>query len=156
MRPVIVTAAAILLADQASKWLVVETMDLRTLGRIDVLPPFLTFRMAWNEGINFGLLASGSDLTRWFLIALAAAISAWVWTWVRKPGHGAGARVCAGLLIGGAVGNVIDRLRYGAVADFLNMSVPGIENPYSFNVADISIFAGALGLVFFTGQDKTP
>jgi signal peptidase II len=54
-------------------------------------------------------------------------------------------------LIGGAIGNVIDRIAYGAVADFLNMSCCGIENPYAFNVADIAIFAGALGLVLFTG-----
>jgi signal peptidase II len=58
--------------------------------------------------------------------------------------------VSAGLLLGGAMGNVVDRVIYGAVADFLNMSCCGIANPYSFNVADISIFAGALGLVLFS------
>ena len=156
MRPTILASLAILIADQASKWAVVEAMDLRALGRIDVAPPYLTFRMAWNEGINFGLLAGGTDLTRWLLIALAMVIVVWVWIWVRKPGQPLAARVSAGLLIGGALGNVIDRLRYGAVADFLNMSVPGIENPYSFNVADIAVFLGAVGLLFFTGQDKTP
>ena len=156
MRVTILVATAILVADQLSKWTVVEAMDLRSLGRIDVFPPFLTFRMAWNEGVNFGLLSNGADITRWFLIALAAVITVWVWLWVRKPGHGLAARAAAGFLIGGAIGNVIDRLRYGAVADFLNMSVPGIENPYSFNVADIAIFIGALGLVIFTGRDKTP
>ena len=156
MRVTFLVATAILVADQFSKWAVVEAMDLRSLGRIDVFPPFLTFRMAWNEGVNFGLLSNGADITRWFLIALAAVISVWVWLWVRKPGHGLAARAAAGFLIGGAIGNVIDRLRYGAVADFLNMSVPGIEDPYSFNVADIAIFIGALGLVIFTGRDKTP
>jgi signal peptidase II len=55
------------------------------------------------------------------------------------------------MLVGGALGNVVDRIAYGWVADFLNMSCCGIENPYSFNVADISIFVGALGLVFFAG-----
>ena len=65
--------------------------------------------------------------------------------------------MAAGLLIGGAIGNVIDRLAYGAVADFLNMSCCGIENPFAFNVADISIFVGALGLVIFgTGAGGTP
>ena len=52
------------------------------------------------------------------------------------------------------MGNVVDRLIYGAVADFLNMSCCGIENPYAFNVADIAIFAGALGLVVFTGKGR--
>ncbi len=60
--------------------------------------------------------------------------------------------ISAGLLVGGALGNVIDRVIYGAVADFLNMSCCGIENPYSFNIADIAIFAGALGLVLFMGK----
>ena len=55
-------------------------------------------------------------------------------------------------LIGGALGNVLDRVLYGAVADFLNMSCCGIENPYAFNVADIAIFAGAFGLVLFPGS----
>ena len=56
------------------------------------------------------------------------------------------------LILGGALGNVVDRLVYGAVADFLNMSCCGIENPYAFNVADIAIFAGAIGLILFTGK----
>ena len=111
MRVTILVATAILVADQLSKWTVVEAMDLRSLGRIDVFPHFLTFRMAWNEGVNFGLLSNGADITRWFLIALAAVISVWVWLWVRKPGHGLAARAAAGFLIGGAIGNVIDRLR---------------------------------------------
>jgi signal peptidase II len=62
--------------------------------------------------------------------------------------------VCAGVLIGGALGNVVDRVVYGAVADFLNMSCCGIENPYAFNVADVAIFVGALGLVFFADGKK--
>jgi len=156
MRPTILAALLVFLADQVTKWAVVVAMDLRTLGRIEVLPPFLTFRMAWNEGINFGLLAGHGDLGRWLLIALALGISAWVWLWVRKPGHTLLERTAAGLLIGGALGNVIDRLRWGAVADFLNMSVPGIENPFSFNVADIAIFIGAIGLALLAGRDKTP
>ena len=74
--------------------------------------------------------------------------------WMRRDGGSRVAHLCAGLLIGGALGNVIDRLIYGAVADFLNMSCCGIENPYAFNVADISIFVGAIGLVLFTGEAK--
>ena len=60
----------------------------------------------------------------------------------------------AGLVLGGAIGNVVDRAIYGAVADILNMSCCGWENPWSFNVADIAIFAGALGLIFLTGGEK--
>lgn len=150
------TAATVLTLDQATKLAVVQGLDLMNRGEIQVWPPFLVFRMAWNQGINFGLLAHGSDVMRWALVALALAIAAWVWVWVRREPHSLVVQLAAGLLIGGALGNVIDRLVYGAVADFLNMSVPGIENPYSFNVADVAIFVGAVGLVLFTGRDKTP
>lgn len=156
MRLVTQWAIGVFALDQATKFLVVQALDLWSRQRIDVLPPFLNLRMAWNEGINFGLFANGADPMRWFLIALALAISTWVWLWVRREPHSRIVQVSAGLLIGGAMGNVLDRLVYGAVADFLNMSVPGIDNPYSFNVADIAIFAGAVGLVLFTGRDKTP
>lgn len=138
--------------DQASKLAVVQGLDLANRGEIDVWPPFLVFRMAWNRGINFGLLSGHTDLARWLLIAVACAISAWVWFWVRKTDPSRLTQVFAGLLVGGALGNVIDRLVYGSVADFLNMSCCGIENPYAFNVADIAIFLGALGLALFAGK----
>jgi signal peptidase II len=64
--------------------------------------------------------------------------------------------VSAGLLIGGALGNVVDRVLYGAVADFLNMSCCGIDNPFAFNVADVAIFVGAIGLVLFAGRGNSP
>jgi signal peptidase II len=156
MRILAVTAALTLALDQATKWVVVQALDLPTVGQIDVLPPYLTFRMAWNTGINFGLLSGNADIMRWVLIAVALAISAWVLIWVRREGAGRLPQISAGLLIGGAVGNVIDRLWYGAVADFLNMSCCGFENPYAFNVADIAIFAGAIGLVLFTGKPAQP
>jgi signal peptidase II len=88
---------------------------------------------------------------RWVLIGVAIVISAFVVLWMRRDGGSRPAHLAAGLLIGGALGNVVDRVLYGAVADFLNMSCCGIENPYAFNVADIAVFAGALGLVFLTG-----
>lgn len=156
MRLVVISAAITFVIDQITKFVVVQMLDLYARQEILFLPPWLTFRMAWNEGINFGLLAHSSDLARWALIALAVGISVWVWLWVRREPHSARVKISAGLLIGGAMGNVLDRIIYGAVADFLNMSVPGISNPYSFNVADIAIFVGAIGLVFFTGREKTP
>lgn len=151
MRTFWISALATFGLDQASKTAVLYGLNLRERGEIDVFPPFLVFRMAWNQGINFGLLAHGSDLARWGLIVLALAISGWVIWWMRTERGNWKAELSAGLLVGGALGNVIDRMAYGAVADFLNMSCCGIENPYAFNVADISIFAGALGLVFFAG-----
>jgi signal peptidase II len=149
MRIATLTTALTLAVDQVTKVLVVHGLDLVQRGEIDVLPPFLNFRMGWNYGINFGLFTGQSEFTRWLLIAVALAISLWVWLWVRRSAPSVRAQAAAGLLVGGALGNVIDRLAYGAVADFLNMSCCGIENPFTFNVADIAIFAGALGLALF-------
>ena len=149
MRRFWITAAVTFVVDQLTKLGVVHGLDLYHRGEIDVVPPYLTFRMAWNYGINFGLLSHGSDLVRWGLTALALVISAWVIWWMRRERGNWQAELAGGLLVGGALGNVIDRIAYGAVADFLNMSCCGIENPYAFNVADIAIFAGALGLVVF-------
>ena len=151
MRLTIWTAIWVLLSDQLTKFAVVRWMNLREMGEIDVFPPYLNFRMAWNRGINFGLF----DTNRWVLIALALAICIWVIVWISRQTHRRLAYFSAGLLIGGALGNIADRLIYGAVADFLNMSCCGFENPYSFNVSDIAVFAGAFGLIFFAGEPKT-
>jgi signal peptidase II len=150
-----ITAIVTFALDQLTKLGVVHGLDLLRRGEIDVFPPYLTFRMAWNYGINFGLLSHGSDLVRWGLVAMALAIAGWVTWWIRRERGSGWMQVAGGLLVGGALGNVIDRIAYGAVADFLNMSCCGIENPYAFNVADIAIFAGALGLVLFSGGEKT-
>ena len=154
MRIATVTAAVIFGLDQLTKYAVVHAMNLIERGVIEVAPPFLVFRMAWNRGINFGLLANDAEAVRWALIMISLAISAWVWLWVRREEPGRWTQISAGLLVGGALGNVIDRILYGAVADFLNMSCCGFENPYAFNVADIAIFAGAAGLVLFSGDGK--
>jgi signal peptidase II len=151
MKVAIRVAAGIFAVDQAIKLYVVEWLDLKSRLAIDVVPPFLNLRMAWNRGINFGLFAGEDAVTRFVLIALALAITVWVWVWVRREGGGVWMQVSAGVLIGGALGNVVDRIRYGAVADFLNMSCCGINNPFAFNVADIAIFVGAAGLVLFSG-----
>lgn len=156
MRLVFWVALAIFVADQAVKYLVVHLLDLAYLGAIDVFPPYLNLRMAWNYGINFGLFAQASDLARWLLITVALVISGGVLWWVSRDPPGRWGLISAGLLVGGALGNVVDRVLYGAVADFLNMSCCGIENPYAFNIADISIFAGAIGLVLFTPEKKAP
>ena len=156
MRLAIGTILGTLALDQASKWAVVHALDLKSRLVIEVAPPFLTFRMAWNYGVNFGLFASDGAVTRWGLVALALVISAVIWIWARREPHNHAMQIGAGLLIGGALGNVADRIVYGAVADFINMSCCGIDNPFAFNVADAAIFAGALLLIVFSGREKTP
>jgi len=146
----------ILALDQATKWIVVQGMGLHQRLVIDVWPPFLTFRMAWNQGVNFGLFAHDAAAMRWILVAVAVAISIWVWLWAWREPENRLMQLSAGLLVGGAMGNVVDRLYYGAVADFINLTCCGLNNPYAFNIADIAVFAGAVGLVLFAGRQKTP
>ena len=154
MRLTFWTGFWIFLLDQVSKYIVLYQIKLPSLPgqTYEVWPPLLTLRMAWNRGVNFGLFAN-FDM-RWALIVVALVISGFVIWWIRREqGIGRWGYISAGLLVGGALGNVVDRVLHGAVADFLNVSCCGINNPYAFNVADISIFAGALGLVVFTGND---
>ncbi|AGT10309.1 signal peptidase II [Paracoccus aminophilus] len=145
-RRVLSVAIGVLLIDQLLKYYVIHILKLDRVREVDVFYPWLNLRMAWNQGVNFGLFASDVEVMRWVLVAVAVAVCVWVWIWLRNTVHSAFAQISAGLLIGGALGNVIDRMTYGAVADFLNMSLPSWQNPYSFNVADIAIFAGAVGL----------
>ena len=142
------------LLDQASKYLVIHWMGLAERYSIDVLPPLLNFRYGENTGINFGLLDGGGDASRWILITFSLAVCVAVAIWVRRSHPSAIMQASAGMVIGGALGNVFDRLVYGYVLDFLNMSCCGISNPFVFNVADIFIFAGAAGLILFEGKAK--
>ncbi len=135
--------------DQVSKWGVVHGMNLRERFAIDVLPPVLNFRMGWNEGINFGLFSDSPAIMRWVLIALAIGVSIWLTWWSKRTLSRTVTLVGAGLVVGGALGNALDRVIYGAVADFLNMSCCGFTNPYTFNIADVAIFAGAFVLIAF-------
>lgn len=147
-------AAAALGLDQISKYLVVFAMDLARIRAIDVLPPLLNFRYGENTGINFGLFGDGGEASRWILVVFSLAVCVAVAIWVRRSHPSAIMQASAGLVIGGALGNVVDRLLYGYVLDFLNMSCCGINNPFVFNVADIFIFAGAAGLILFEGKAK--
>jgi signal peptidase II len=139
-------AALVVVVDRLTKILVVEVMDLRHVLFIPVWDPFLNLTMAWNRGINFGLFDFGAA-GRWVLVALALAISAALIVWARRGGWLQA--VGAGAIVGGALGNVWDRVQYGAVADFINMSCCGIRNPFAFNVADAAIFGGAALLIVF-------
>lgn len=141
--------------DQLAKLYVIAFLNLPEVGTIDVVPPLLRFRMAWNQGVNFGLFSSDAQFTRWILVAVAIGISVWLVSWARHSGRGV-VHLLAGLVVGGALANALDRVVYGAVADFLNMSCCGLNNPYAFNLADVAIFVGAFGLVVFSnGFNKT-
>lgn len=155
MRLVFWVGLVTFLVDQVTKYWVVHSLNLAQVRAIDVFPPYFNLRMAWNYGINFGLMAQDSPVTRWVLIAVALVISGAVLWWVHRDPAGPWQKISAGLLVGGALGNVVDRLVYGAVADFLNMSCCGFSNPYAFNVADIAVFIGAFGMVVFSSDGKS-
>jgi signal peptidase II len=156
MRVVFWAGLAAFIVDQMSKYIVIHLMDLSRVRTIDVMPPLLNFRYGENRGINFGLFGDGSEASRWILIAVALAICAGVLIWVKRTPMDRMALIGAGLLLGGALANVFDRLLYGHVLDFLNMSCCGINNPFVFNLADVFIFAGAIGLVYFAPEPEKP
>lgn len=137
--------------DRLTKWIVVEWMDLASRIYIPVRDPYFQLTMAWNEGINFGWFGGESDITRYILIAVAIGIVTWLIYWARnKPSWLI--PFCVGSIVGGALGNVLDRVVYGAVADFINITCCNIDNPYAFNVADVAIFIGAIGLILFADR----
>ncbi len=150
MNILIRTAVGAWLIDQIAKYLVIHWMELDRLLAIDVLPPFLNFRYGENRGINFGLFAGDADWLRWTLVGLALLVVGAIVYWVRRW-HLLSWRMqaSAGLLVGGALGNVSDRILYGFVLDFINVSCCGINNPFVFNIADVFIFAGVAGLLLF-------
>ena len=139
----------VFLVDQATKYVVIHWMNLRERGEIDALAPYLNFRMAWNKGVNFGLFSGN----QWMLIAIAMVISGAI-LWYARSFQSWFAALFLGSVIGGAMSNSLDRILYGAVADFLNMSCCGLDNPFAFNVADIFVALGALGLIIFSEKLK--
>lgn len=154
MRFLYISAMSWFVLDQASKYAVLHWAELIDRGMIEVFPPFLMFRLGYNTGINFGLFAGGPETTRYILIGMALLIVAWLYWWARNGMHRTISFLSAGAVIGGALANTLDRAIQGAVIDFLNMSCCGIDNPFLFNVADVAIVGGALGLLIFADTTK--
>jgi len=145
---IIIISSFIFILDQLTKFFVVHILDLSGRLSITVISGFINFNMAWNEGINFGLFANSSEIMRIILIIISILICIGIFFWAIKQ-NSILFLLFSSAIIGGALGNVVDRIIYGAVADFLNITCCGIYNPYSFNIADISIFFGVVGLIFF-------
>jgi len=136
--------------DYLSKWWVVFELNLQEKLYMHV-SPILHFVMAWNKGVNFGIFANDNSFMKIGLSLFAVIVSIGLLIWIyRQEDAKFAARLTlpAGLIIGGALGNAYDRIVYGAVADFLNISCCGINNPYAFNLADVFIFVG-VGLIFW-------
>ena len=151
MKRILLIAAIFFAIDQFSKWVILYPLQMEIQRELEIFPPYLVFKMGWNDGINFGLLGGYAEYSRWILVGIALAISTWIAVWA-KAYRGFWPAAFAGMVIGGALGNAIDRVIYGAVVDFLNMSCCGIDNPYIFNLADVFVFVGIFGILIFSGR----
>jgi signal peptidase II len=149
-----VAAAAV---DQAVKLWLLFGIELGARGRM-TLTPFLDLVLTWNTGISYGLFPQEGPLGQWALLALKAIAAVLLWIWLARATSWLTA-VALGLIIGGAIGNAIDRLRYGAVVDFVLLHAFDFEW-YVFNIADVAIVAGVAVLLYETligsGAAKAP
>jgi signal peptidase II len=143
-------AAAIVCAlDQALKLWLLFFFKLAERGAV-ALAPFVDLVLTWNTGISYGWFQQDGPLGQWALLALKAVAVALLWIWLARAGSRLSA-LALGLIIGGAIGNAIDRLAYGAVADFvlLHIETTGWRfNWYVFNLADVAIVAGVAALLY--------
>jgi signal peptidase II len=134
--------------DQASKLYLLFVYDLA--ANPTRLGPFFDFVLTRNTGISYGLFASEGAMGQWILLGFKAGAVALLWAWLAKAENRLTA-LALGLVIGGAVGNAIDRLAYGWVVDFVFFHVSGADwrfNWYVFNLADVAIVAGVIGLLY--------
>jgi signal peptidase II len=139
----VAVAVAVFAADLASKLWILDGLALEVTGPIR-LAPFLDLVLVWNRGVSYGLFQQNSELGRWLLVAVTAAATAALSLWLARTKSRLTA-VALGLVVGGAVGNGVDRVVYGAVVDFVHFHVADFSW-YVFNVADAAIVAGA-GLI---------
>ena len=136
-------AILIIVVDQLTKAWVMSSLDLREVGQVAVWPPIFNFSWVENRGVSFGLFGDGS--ARWMLSAFSVVVAGILGWWALKADR----RLLVsaiGLIMGGAIGNVIDRIRFGFVVDFLDFSGTGVF-PWVFNVADSAITIGVILLV---------
>ncbi len=138
-------AFAMLVVDQAHKLWMLDIYDITSRQPVQVLP-WLDLVMAWNKGVSYSLLQADSELGRYALLALTLGATALlvIWLW-RAPERLV--TFALGLIVGGALGNAIDRALYGAVADFFHFHI-GTFSWYVFNLADVGIVAG-VGLLLY-------
>lgn len=144
-----IAALATCAADQASKLWLLRVYDLAAKGAVKVMP-YVDFVLTWNAGISYGWFQQTGPLGQWALLALKAIAVALLWIWLARA-HSRPTALALGLIIGGALGNAIDRYLYGAVADFvlLHLETPTWRfNWYVFNLADVAIVAGVVVLLY--------
>ena len=141
------------LIDQITKSVILNVVELNHIGQQKVLDPFFNLTFVENRGVSFGLFRADADLGRWALVLVLGAVAFGMAVWARKVSRPLMA-AALGLVIGGAVGNLIDRARFGFVVDFLDFS--GLYFPWVFNVADSCITVGVALLLLDSLLHKEP
>ena len=141
----LVLAAFVVLLDQAVKYAMIVPLSLQSKGTIYLLP---VFNLTWaeNRGVSMGMFQAGTDAQRWGLVALTGilALAVLIWMWRERR---TGDILALGLVLGGAVGNIIDRARFGFVVDYADFHIGGIRPFFIFNLADACITIGVLILL---------
>jgi signal peptidase II len=138
-------AALAFALDQLTKWVVIDVLSLPRKGQIEIME---IFNLTWAEncGISLSLLANCNDTTRWLLVALTSVVAGAVLVWMTRE-RAKGDVLALALIFGGALGNIVDRVRYGYVADFADLHFGDFRPFLIFNVADACITIGVLLLV---------
>ena len=142
-----VIAFLVFVFDQATKWVVTYPLNLKGQPEQEIaLTSFFNLRWVENKGVSLGLLSAGSEMGRWLLVAMTAAIAAFVAVWMWRERRRDDSTALA-LILGGALGNILDRARFGYVVDFADLHF-GEWRPFLvFNVADAAITIGVLLLL---------
>ena len=149
-------AAIIFVVDQLTKWIVSVPLALQARGQVELLP---IFNLTWveNNGISLGLLNATTPTGRWMLVAMTAAIAIGVAWWITRE-EKRGDQLALALVLGGALGNIVDRVRHGYVVDFADLHFGAFRPFLVFNVADAAISIGVVILLLraFLVREKAP
>jgi signal peptidase II len=149
-------ALGVFLADQLSKWYVTGPLQLREVGQVFLLPIF-QFTYTENNGISLGLLNATTEIGRWMLVGLTSAIAVGVAVWIGREKNRID-QIALGMVLGGALGNILDRSRHGYVVDFLDLHFGEFRPFLIFNIGDAAISIAVVILLlraFLTRKDAS-
>jgi signal peptidase II len=141
-----VTALLTFAVDQVHKWWMLLGYQIEAKGRV-TLTPFLDLVFVKNKGVSYGLLAQDGHGGQWILASFAVLMAVGLWIWLASAGTSRLMGLSLGLIMGGALGNALDRVLIGGVADFFSLHAFGFYW-YVFNIADVAIVAGVIGLLY--------
>ena len=149
-------AAVVFTLDQLAKWIVAGPLQLQAVRQIVLLP---IFNLTWteNQGISLGLLNAETEIGRWMLVAVTGAIAIAVAVWIGRE-KSRGDQIALGMVLGGALGNILDRVRFGYVVDFADLHFGDFRPFLVFNVGDAAISIGVVILLLraFLSRDERP